>query len=34
MGKKQIPLEIIQAWLKDPDWRVRQAALVLITSIT
>lgn len=27
--RKQIPLEVIQTWLKDPDWRVRQAAIEL-----
>ena len=24
---REVPLEIIQAWLKDSDWRVRQAAM-------
>ena len=25
--KKSLPLEIIERWLKDPDWRVRSAAM-------
>jgi hypothetical protein len=25
--KKQIPLEVIERWLKDSDWRVRAAAM-------
>ena len=27
MGKREIILEILEAWLKDEDWRVRQAAM-------
>ena len=25
-SKREIPLDVIERWLKDPDWRVRQAA--------
>ena len=25
--KKEISLEVLQQWLKDPDWRVRTAAM-------
>ena len=27
MKKRQIPLEVIERWLKDSDWRVRTAAM-------
>ena len=27
MKKRQIPLDVIERWLKDDDWRVRKAAM-------
>ena len=26
-SKREVPLEVIERWLKDGDWRVRQAAM-------
>jgi hypothetical protein len=31
-SKKMIPLDVIQTWLKDPDWRVRTAAIFDISD--
>lgn len=30
--RKKLPLEVIERWLKDPDWRVRQAAMNACTE--
>ena len=30
--RKKLPLEVIERWLKDPDWRVRQAAMNACTG--